>query len=585
MRSSPEPSDRFPGWSVVIASFVTLMTTSGLAFYGLAVYLNSLSKERGWSVSSISAAVAVFFLVGGLSGLVVARQMAKRDVRLIVVLGAVLGAGALAMLGQVQEIWQVYLVYAVFSIGHTACGLVPATTVVTRWFHTKRSTALSIASTGLSMGGIALTPFVKWALDSYGLSATTPWLAVVWLVGIVPVTLLLMHPDPGRMGWLPDGARAAPHSTPRPPAGAPFTFAVRTRFFYAVTIAYTFVLGAQVGAIQQLVKLVEERTGRRHCHRRHIGARRHQRHRPPRRRAGRGADVDAPAHALDGGAAGSRPHVHRRVRVDAAAVRGDRSVRCDDRQHPDAPPAPHRRGVRREGLPPDLQPLAVLLVRRRCVRPVPARVAARQRRRLPHVVPLRRRVLARRRGGVGSRRIDGGCVRWIGLVVRIARYGSRLVTARHPNVDRVIAAAAERGLVIEPRQFPDGTKTAADAAAAIGVDVGQIVKSLIFAVDGEVVLAYVSGANQLDEKKLAAAAGGLKSARVDADTVRAATGFPIGGVPPFGHATHLRVFVDPDLLQYDEVWAAAGTWHDVFGIEPHRLVEASDGVVTDLKRA
>jgi prolyl-tRNA editing enzyme YbaK/EbsC (Cys-tRNA(Pro) deacylase) len=170
------------------------------------------------------------------------------------------------------------------------------------------------------------------------------------------------------------------------------------------------------------------------------------------------------------------------------------------------------------------------------------------------------------------------------LVVRIARYGSRLVTARHPNVDRVIAAAAERGLVIEPRQFPDGTKTAADAAAAIGVDVGQIVKSLIFAVDGEVVLAYVSGANQLDEKKLAAAAGGLKSARVDADTVRTATGFPIGGVPPFGHATYLRVFVDPDLLQYDEVWAAAGTWHDVFGIEPNRLVEASDGVVTDLKR-
>lgn len=158
------------------------------------------------------------------------------------------------------------------------------------------------------------------------------------------------------------------------------------------------------------------------------------------------------------------------------------------------------------------------------------------------------------------------------------------MTDLHPNVERVLAAAAERGLDIAPRRFPDGTKTAADAAAAIGVDVGQIVKSLIFAVDGEVVLAYVSGANQLDEHKLAVAAGGMRCTRVDADTVRAATGFPIGGVPPFGHATHLRVFIDPDLLQYDEVWAAAGTWHDVFGIEPHKLVEASDGVVTDLKR-
>lgn len=155
----------------------------------------------------------------------------------------------------------------------------------------------------------------------------------------------------------------------------------------------------------------------------------------------------------------------------------------------------------------------------------------------------------------------------------------------HPNVVRVVEAGAARGLTIEPRRFPEGTKTAADAAAAIGCEVGAIVKSLIFAVDGEVVLAYVSGANQLDEKKLAAAAGGLKCGRVDADAVRAATGFPIGGVPPFGHATHLPVFIDPDLLQYDEVWAAAGTWNDVFGIAPHALVEASDGLVTDLKRS
>ena len=154
----------------------------------------------------------------------------------------------------------------------------------------------------------------------------------------------------------------------------------------------------------------------------------------------------------------------------------------------------------------------------------------------------------------------------------------------HPNVQRVMAAAALLGLTIAPRRFPEGTKTAVDAAAAIGVDVGQIVKSLIFGVDGEVVLAYVSGANQLDEKKLAAAAGAFKCSRVDADVVREVTGYPIGGVPPFGHATHLRVFIDPDLLQYDEVWAAAGTWHDVFGIEPHKLVEASEGLVTDLKR-
>jgi prolyl-tRNA editing enzyme YbaK/EbsC (Cys-tRNA(Pro) deacylase) len=158
------------------------------------------------------------------------------------------------------------------------------------------------------------------------------------------------------------------------------------------------------------------------------------------------------------------------------------------------------------------------------------------------------------------------------------------VTDLHPNVRRVVDAGAALGLSITPRQFPAGTKTAQDAADAIGVDVGQIVKSLIFAVDGEIVLAYVSGKNQLAEQRLAAAAGGSQCTRVDADAVRQATGFPIGGVPPFGHATPLRVFVDPDLLAYDEVWAAAGTWNDVFAIEPSALVSASGGTVVDLKR-
>ena len=158
----------------------------------------------------------------------------------------------------------------------------------------------------------------------------------------------------------------------------------------------------------------------------------------------------------------------------------------------------------------------------------------------------------------------------------------------HPNTLRVIAAARDAGLEITTRRFPEGTKTAADAAAAIGVSVGQIVKSLVFAVDDEIVMALVSGSNQLDEKKLALAAGGAKCSRVDADAVREATGYPIGGVPPFGHSTQLRVFVDPDLLQYDGVndlvWAAAGTWNDNFGAAPADIVRVSGGVVTDLKR-
>ena len=135
---------------------------------------------------------------------------------------------------------------------------------------------------------------------------------------------------------------------------------------------------------------------------------------------------------------------------------------------------------------------------------------------------------------------------------------------------------------VEIREFPEGTKTAEDAANAIGVEVGQIVKSLIFAVDGTVTLALVAGKNRLDEKRLAAAAGGGKVKRVDADAVRAATSYAIGGVPPFGYPEPLRTYVDRDLLAYDVVWAAAGSHNHVFAIAPDDLVSATDGVVSDL---
>ena len=164
--------------------------------------------------------------------------------------------------------------------------------------------------------------------------------------------------------------------------------------------------------------------------------------------------------------------------------------------------------------------------------------------------------------------------------------------AVHRNAIAISDAARDLGLTVEIREFPEGTRTAAEAAAAIGVEVGQIVKSLVFAVGdpgardatGEVVVALVSGINQLDETKLAAAAGAGASWRVDADAARIATGYPVGGVPPLGHATVMRVFVDHDLLEWDEVWAAAGTPHHVFAMSPKALVAAAGAVPSDLAK-
>ena len=253
-------SDRFPGWRVVTGCFIVLSTSSGLGFYGLAVYLNAFSRERGWDVASVSLATTLFFFVGGIVGLWTARLVARHDVRYVIVGGSVLAGGALAILGQVQEKWQLFVVYGVFAVGWSGAGMVPTTTVITRWFHRRRSVALSVASTGLSVGGILLTPAAKWLLDERGLEAGTPWLGLVFVLGTAPFALWLVQPDPASAGWLPDGERSS-HDSPRPPAsGTTYADAVRTRFFAAITLGYLFVLGSQVGAIQQLVRLAEERT-------------------------------------------------------------------------------------------------------------------------------------------------------------------------------------------------------------------------------------------------------------------------------------------------------------------------------------
>lgn len=152
----------------------------------------------------------------------------------------------------------------------------------------------------------------------------------------------------------------------------------------------------------------------------------------------------------------------------------------------------------------------------------------------------------------------------------------------HPNLARVAEAARRAGLAISIRRFPEGTRTADDAARAIGCDVAQIVKSLVFMVDDQPVMALLSGADRLDPGRLAATTGGADVRRATGDEARAATGFAIGGVPPFGHDRHLTVLVDRGLLAHDPVWAAAGMPDAVFPISPDDLVRVSGGRVEDL---
>lgn len=146
---------------------------------------------------------------------------------------------------------------------------------------------------------------------------------------------------------------------------------------------------------------------------------------------------------------------------------------------------------------------------------------------------------------------------------------------------RVEEALRQRGFSVEVQELSQSTRTAQEAAEAVGVSVGQIVKSLVFVAGEEPVLVCASGANRVSLEKLTELLG-RPVRRASPEEVREATGFAIGGVPPLGHARQLRTFIDRDLMQYDEIWAAAGTPHAVFRTTPAQLLEMTRGEVVDL---
>jgi prolyl-tRNA editing enzyme YbaK/EbsC (Cys-tRNA(Pro) deacylase) len=153
------------------------------------------------------------------------------------------------------------------------------------------------------------------------------------------------------------------------------------------------------------------------------------------------------------------------------------------------------------------------------------------------------------------------------------------------GVERFLAEAEARGIDVEVREFPQGTRTAQDAAAAIGCDVSQIVKSLVFVADDEPVLVLTSGANRVHEPTLRGALGVGSFRKADAEEVRDATGYAIGGTPPFGHRTHLRVVCDQELTAHEVVWAAAGSPSTVFALTPDELLAATGGEVITVDTA
>lgn len=153
----------------------------------------------------------------------------------------------------------------------------------------------------------------------------------------------------------------------------------------------------------------------------------------------------------------------------------------------------------------------------------------------------------------------------------------------HQRAKTFTELAEERyNVTLNPTEFPDGTKTATDAADAVGCDVAQIASSIVVTVDDEPVVAVTSGANRVDTETVANIVDGNNVVMADADTVKEATGWSIGGVPPICHKTDVLVLMDETLLNHETVWAAAGTPSAVFPVDPERLRDLADAEVADI---
>ena len=261
--TSSEKEQVYYGWKIVAAILVLLTFTSGLSFYNHAIYLNALATKPAFDVSSASTAVSI--LTGGVMGLWVAKWVQDYDPRICITAGAIISFVSLVALAYVSTVWQLFLVYALFGTGFSASSLIPATTLVTKWFQRRRAMALSVASTGLSLGGVILTPLSVLMVESLGFEIAVQLIGVMFLFGVVPVAWLYLRVSPESMGQHIDGVKpeqTADNVTSGTPEivedGITFREARRGRFFWGVSCAYIFLMAAQVGGIAHQYGLARE---------------------------------------------------------------------------------------------------------------------------------------------------------------------------------------------------------------------------------------------------------------------------------------------------------------------------------------
>jgi len=249
----------FYGWFVVIAAFYSLMISSGLAFYAQAIFLDTFVRSHEFRVSDISAGTTVFFFSSGITGIIVSSLIQRYDIRWVMCIGALIFIITLYCLPYANTLPKVYIFFACLGIGFSGISILPVTTLIARWFVKKRAFMLSITQSGLSVGGMLLTPIMVTAFSDIGINATQSGKIMFPALLTLPLILFLIRPSPESMGLAPDGDTPIPTNDQPMNTGMSLKDAIRTRFFILVCVSSVFAMIAQVGGIAHIFRWATER--------------------------------------------------------------------------------------------------------------------------------------------------------------------------------------------------------------------------------------------------------------------------------------------------------------------------------------
>jgi len=261
----------FYGWWMVVAGIAILFVSSGVGFYCHGVILDPLRTQYGWSKGVVSSAITIYFVVTGITGFLIGKQVDKYGPKPILIIGSLIFGLSFAMLGFIQEIWQLYLFYFLAAVGWTGTSLLPVNTLITKWFIRKRGFAMSLTMTGLSVGGMVMVPLCAFLIQGWGLKVALPVLGAAFWFIIIPIAVFFIKKQPSDVNQHPDGDLIdEPPPTEHSEVSLSYDTqtqiwtrgqAVKTIAFWSIVVAFSLALGGQVAFMMHQVSFLSQYLG------------------------------------------------------------------------------------------------------------------------------------------------------------------------------------------------------------------------------------------------------------------------------------------------------------------------------------